>query len=565
MERSVSVPVYLAGENGGELAMDEQGSKAIEVIAMQGDEVEQVAHLTNPRSGQVSRATWAMLGSGAAAGLGALALFFATVAKEAAAKNAFDRWMSQGGEANRFVWPQVSVVLDLFAFALVVYAVVALLRGLRRHAEERTARDFTIGTTPGASCPVAAGLLPVAELPLVRARESGWDLVTCTGITGEIEHGLRRQPLVAGAVVPLEQDVRVVVDIGAHRFLVRTTARPQSHPRPILGGVRWDEQTYLLGSAMAHVLVLIGLLSVPRDAHALSVEDLPQIVAIRPVGVTPLVEDELKKQIDKVSGPGAKAGPTALKGAGPEGKAGSSKIKNQDGALRVKGPANNPDPAIAKSLAREMALSSGLLRQLGDHAASTTGLIWGRESALGKDAESNLGTLTALEPGDASGNAGLGLRGTGQGGGGHALGTVGLARIGISGLSSGQRGMGSRVGNFTQRHVTAGPDAVPGPPEVKGRLEKEIIRRIVRRHLNEVKYCYEQEAIRHQNIGGRLVVQFTIAGNGTVASSAVATSMGNATVDHCVADAVRRWEFPQPQGGGVVIVSYPFVLTLAGS
>ena len=28
--------------------------------------------------------------------------------------------------------------------------------------------------------------------------------------------------------------------------------------------------------------------------------------------------------------------------------------------------------------------------------------------------------------------------------------------------------------------------------------------------------------------------------------------------------AVRRWEFPKPLGGGIVIVSYPFVLTPAG-
>ena len=35
-------------------------------------------------------------------------------------------------------------------------------------------------------------------------------------------------------------------------------------------------------------------------------------------------------------------------------------------------------------------------------------------------------------------------------------------------------------------------------------------------------------------------------------------------VENCTVQAVRRWEFPKPLGGGIVIVSYPFVLTPAG-
>ena len=39
----------------------------------------------------------------------------------------------------------------------------------------------------------------------------------------------------------------------------------------------------------------------------------------------------------------------------------------------------------------------------------------------------------------------------------------------------------------------------------------------------------------------------------------------NVRVENCTVQAVRRWEFPKPLGGGIVIVSYPFVLTPAGS
>jgi hypothetical protein len=35
-------------------------------------------------------------------------------------------------------------------------------------------------------------------------------------------------------------------------------------------------------------------------------------------------------------------------------------------------------------------------------------------------------------------------------------------------------------------------------------------------------------------------------------------------VEQCIAGAVRSWEFPRVPGGGIVIVSYPFVLKAEG-
>jgi hypothetical protein len=41
--------------------------------------------------------------------------------------------------------------------------------------------------------------------------------------------------------------------------------------------------------------------------------------------------------------------------------------------------------------------------------------------------------------------------------------------------------------------------------------------------------------------------------------------VGNASVDGCIARAVQRMLFPKPKGGGIVIVSYPFVLRTPGT
>jgi hypothetical protein len=61
------------------------------------------------------------------------------------------------------------------------------------------------------------------------------------------------------------------------------------------------------------------------------------------------------------------------------------------------------------------------------------------------------------------------------------------------------------------------------------------------------------------------MVQFTIAASGQVIASVLQYStIANARVENCVVQAVKRWEFPKPLGGGIVIVSYPFVLTPNG-
>ena len=100
---------------------------------------------------------------------------------------------------------------------------------------------------------------------------------------------------------------------------------------------------------------------------------------------------------------------------------------------------------------------------------------------------------------------------------------------------------------------------------VRGTLDKEIIRRVVRRHLNEVKYCYQQALTRRPTLEGRLVTQFTIAATGQVLAAVVQSStLREVSVEACVVNAVKRWEFPAPDRGGLAMVSYPFTFAPAG-
>ena len=106
-------------------------------------------------------------------------------------------------------------------------------------------------------------------------------------------------------------------------------------------------------------------------------------------------------------------------------------------------------------------------------------------------------------------------------------------------------------------------DALPSPAlGLRGSLDKEVIRAEIRRHLDEVRNCYERRLVRNGSLRGRVSVVFKIASNGQVVASQIQSStMGDGEVEECVGRAVCGWHFPDPEGGGVVVVSYPFNFT----
>ncbi|MEX1368308.1 MAG: AgmX/PglI C-terminal domain-containing protein, partial [Nannocystaceae bacterium] len=180
------------------------------------------------------------------------------------------------------------------------------------------------------------------------------------------------------------------------------------------------------------------------------------------------------------------------------------------------------------------------------------------------DDEDVWGGLTGTEVGEAFGVSGLGLVGTGRGGGGVGEGTIGLGNTGLIGTGSGS-GTGSGYG----RGAAAGfggrgarvPQVRQAPAQVSGALDKDIVRRIVRAHSNEVRFCYEQGLQRDPSLRGRVAITWTISGTGQVLGATTKDStLADASVAACIAKAVDRWTFPKPRGGGVVKVTMPFVL-----
>jgi TonB family protein len=102
-----------------------------------------------------------------------------------------------------------------------------------------------------------------------------------------------------------------------------------------------------------------------------------------------------------------------------------------------------------------------------------------------------------------------------------------------------------------------------GRPRVAGGLDKNIIRRYIRRMLPRIRYCYERQLLVKRHLRGTVYVRFTIDPNGRVLNP-VASGVDKA-VSTCVAQVIRRLRFPKPPGGGLVHVTYPFQFRPGGS
>lgn len=162
-------------------------------------------------------------------------------------------------------------------------------------------------------------------------------------------------------------------------------------------------------------------------------------------------------------------------------------------------------------------------------------------------------TISIRRPGQTFGAGGLGLRGTGKGGGGTGHGTIGLGSG--SGIGSGYgRGSGTAFGARPQS-----PQVRVGNAVATGDLDKNIIRRYIRRKLPRIRFCYEKVLIKKPSISGTVIVSFVISPQGTV-SKAEAKGVDTAVSD-CVAKTIRTTQFPKPANGGSVTVRYPFTFT----
>jgi hypothetical protein len=365
------------------------------------------------------------------------------------------------------------------------------------------------------------------------------------GATGRLQHGAFTFLVTLTPPLP-----RVGVGLGAGAIAIDRKAVP-----------------WTLSSAGVHLGMLLLFHLMPPHSSALSIQDYSRDSRL-PLTVT-LPDETDPPDLPADVAPGDDGGKGAPAEQGERGIAGDVKAPKTKRRQAIKGPVDNPDPAPPRDVSDEQARNAGIIGTLRAAAAwNSPSSIFSPDNARGADPEAALGAILGARLGASNGLFGGGMIGTGRHGGGDARGTIGIAGPRTIGGVGGDRGPGmgyGRPGSLGGR-VSRVPKIIPERADIRGSLSKEVIRREIHRRLSEVRYCYEQGLRTRPDLQGRVAVKFVIAPTGMVQAAARASSdLGDARTEQCIVAAVKRWNFPAPEGGGLVIVTYPFALQPAGN
>ncbi len=95
------------------------------------------------------------------------------------------------------------------------------------------------------------------------------------------------------------------------------------------------------------------------------------------------------------------------------------------------------------------------------------------------------------------------------------------------------------------------------PPILLGSLSRSEIQHVIAEHRSHIRHCYEKELAKAPQLEGRVDISFVIGADGSVLSSKADGLDPN--VASCLLAVIDSMTFPEPKGGGIVKVSYPFV------
>jgi hypothetical protein len=113
---------------------------------------------------------------------------------------------------------------------------------------------------------------------------------------------------------------------------------------------------------------------------------------------------------------------------------------------------------------------------------------------------------------------------------------------------------------------TASAGSAPSPGETPparplGSLPASAVRATVREALPFLRFCFEWQLDAHPELRGQLTMEWRILPDGTVTdANVVEDALHDETVLRCFRGVIGRLEFPAPEGGGDVMVRYPFAL-----
>jgi hypothetical protein len=414
-------------------------------------------------------------------------------------------------------------------------------------------QEFLAGSADGCHA-----LLPgLDKAPVLRSDASGWLLCAPRPLALSLEENGkalggpellvrgRSQADAHGLVVPLPARAVAILSSGALALRVRRV------PSASRAGTEPTDWKGVLVASIAAMLMMFGM-KMWSNAVPPPHPGSGEIEVIRP---RPIVRSTAKpeplavkeKSTQKNQGR-QDPGKAAARHLGEEGQAGSKTAPRRDAR------------AERRMDDRALVADSGLLKALGGGKGASN--VFG--VALDKGTADAMGHLTGPRVGDAHGDGGMGLTSLGgRGGGGDGSG-LGLARIGTNGIGGGLANYGDGKGGLRGKEngeIGLGP----GQPQVYGRIDPELIRKVVHEHRAQIRTCYETQLTSRPDLAGKLVSAWTIDQSGAVTEAHTQeSSLHDHTVETCVAAKIKTWRFPIPKGGGEVFVTYPFIFTPGG-
>jgi hypothetical protein len=556
--------------------VEEVGSQAVEVSILWKNSILHVAHLDGSKdfvlAAERSKKTPAGTAMGVGLGVGA-AVMIAGAAMAGAQTHYQPHDTSTAAELARaainrgYMVGMVGVALSFIGTGV---GIAMDSKNAKKHGE--TARFV--------ASPEMMGNNP--ETTIVQNSGGGTRFVFLPGATGEVEiDGVKKslQELIAAGQVRPSSAVP-----GGHEIDVRPNGRYKMEAggltvlakvvapgRKIAGASKRDP--VLWGTTAASFVLIFGFIlgmrfAISDDGGLLSQgNDEDRLNDLRA-----FIQRQQERQPEtpppQQTNDDQQEGGQGTRHAGPEGKMGKRDAPSRSARYAIRN--NGEPPHMSRQAARDAIQNRGIFAALGAPGGGAAGGASGIVSPFGGLTESGLdnvnanGNMTGDAIGDAFGFGGLGATGTGWGGGGTGEGTIGLGNFGTMGHGSGTgtgQGYGSGAGSGLRGRSNRGPTVRAAPPQVTGLLSPEAIRRVVLRNLGQVAHCHEQGLAQNPALEGRVVIRFIIGGNGSVMGSQVQESnVAVPSVSTCIAGAVRRWQFPAPEGGGIVTVNYPFNL-----
>lgn len=440
---------------------------------------------------------------------------------------------------------------------------VALVFGGTIEAEEvlEMPKPVVLGAHEDALLPLPGGKVEGDRLEVLRPASQGYQLVFHPAMGGSVWIGGARNEVASlrasGQPVLLGPDDYGVVTIGSVALFFQMV-----RPAPRIGRglpallTAPAAMLSLLLSAFLHA-AFFALMFLALAEEGPVTDDLelsPDLV--RRFMVTPPPEDILEPEASSgtdTEDVGIHDREEAGGAAAPEDEGRVGREDSQQEETEMEGPVNGGGAA-------ERVASIGLLGAIRGGDGQTNAL---QEALEGPSIGDLLGGLGSSRTVMGRGSGGAGLRGSGSGGGGTGPGTLfGAGHLGTGvgggrGAGGGRGGGGPGAGGRPREEVRVRMQTAT--PRVSGYLSPEQIMRVVRQNQAAVRYCYENELQRQPSLHGRIEIQWRIARSGSVSSARVGSStMHNARVEGCIVRQVRRWRFPQPDGGEVD-VNFPFI------